>query len=125
MPTEVEHGSLMGIGLTCVRLYNELNYERRQAFFKGELTRDKMREIDRKYYYKYKDVLGVNAQAVIQKNDEAWKSFFELLKLKKQGRLPPHIRKVSPPGYWKDRFTGRKEIHIFISSGVIDTTWSP
>ena len=66
LPTGVEHGSLMGIGLTCVRLYNELNYEKRQAFFKGELTRDKMREIDRRYYYKYNDVLGVNAQAVIQ-----------------------------------------------------------
>jgi putative transposase len=66
LPTEVEHGSLMGIGLTCVRLYNELNYEKRQAFFKGELTRAKMYEIDRKYYYKYNDVLGVNAQAVIQ-----------------------------------------------------------
>ena len=35
LPTEVEHGSLMGIGLTCVKLYNELNYEKRQAFFKG------------------------------------------------------------------------------------------
>jgi len=66
LPTGVEHGSLMGIGLTCVRLYNEVNYEKRQAFFKGELTRDKMREIDRRYYYKYNDVLGVNAQAVIQ-----------------------------------------------------------
>jgi len=29
LPTGVEHGSLMGIGLTCVRLYNELNYEKR------------------------------------------------------------------------------------------------
>jgi hypothetical protein len=29
-------------------------------------------EINRKYYYKYNEVLGVNAQAVIQKNDEAW-----------------------------------------------------
>ena len=106
----------MSIGLICVRLYNELNYEKRQAFFKGELTRAKMYEIDRKYYYKYKDALGVNAQAVIRKNDEAWKSFFKLLKLKKRGRLPPHIRKVSPPGYWKDRLTGKKEIHILIRS---------
>jgi len=46
LPIEVEHESLMGIGLTCVKLYNELNYEKRQAFFKGELTRDKMNEID-------------------------------------------------------------------------------
>jgi putative transposase len=40
-------------------------------------------------------------------------AFFKQLDLKKQGRLPPHIRKVSPPGYWKDRLTGEKEIHIF------------
>jgi len=28
--------------------------------------------------------------------------------------LPPHIRKLSPPGYWKDRETGEKKIHILI-----------
>ena len=116
LPSEVEYESLMGIGLTCVRLYNDLNYEKRQAFFKGELTKRKMYEINQKYYYKYNETLGVNAQEVIRKNGEAWKAFFELLKLKKKGRLPPHIKKVSPPGYWKDRFTGRKEIHIFIRS---------
>jgi len=27
-----------------------------------------------------------------------WRSFFELLKLKKQERLPPFARKISPPG---------------------------
>jgi putative transposase len=34
----------------------------------------------------------------------------------KQGRLPLYIRKVSPPGYWKDRLTNEKEIHISIRS---------
>jgi putative transposase len=111
LPTENEHESLMGIGLTCARLWNELNYEKRQAFFKGGLTKRRNREINRKYYYKYNETLGVNAQAVIQKNDEAWSTFFKQLDLKKQGRLPQHIRKVSPPGYWKDRLTGEKEIH--------------
>jgi putative transposase len=114
LPSESEHRDLMGIGLTCARLWNELNYEKRQAFFNGELTPEKYYEINRKYYYKYNETLGVNAQAVIQKNDEAWNVFFKQLDLKKQGRLPPHIRKVSPPGYWKDRETGEKEIHIFV-----------
>jgi hypothetical protein len=41
LPKENEHESLIGIGLTCARLFNELNYEKRQAFFKGELTRKK------------------------------------------------------------------------------------
>jgi len=111
-----EHKDLMGIGLTCARLFNELNYEKRQAFFKGGLTKRRNSEINRKYYYKYNETLGVNAQAVIQKNDEAWNVFFKQLDLKKQGRLPPHIRKFSPPGYWKNKLTGEKEIHIFVRS---------
>jgi putative transposase len=114
LPSEGEHESLIGIGLTCVRLFNELNYEKRQSFFKGELTKRRNHEINNKYYYKYRETLGVNAQAVIQKNDEAWNAFFKQLNLRKQGRLPPHIRKVSPPGYWKDRLTGKREIHIFV-----------
>jgi putative transposase len=116
LPSESEHEDLMGIGLTCARLWNELNYEKRQAFFDGELTPEKYYEISRKYYYRYNETLGVNAQAVIQKNDEAWNVFFMQLDLRKQGRLPPHIRKVSPPGYWKDRLTGKREIHIFVRS---------
>jgi len=39
LPSESGHESLMGIGLTCARLFNELNYEKRQAFFKGGLTK--------------------------------------------------------------------------------------
>jgi len=114
LPTENEHENLMGIGLTCARLWNELNYEKRQAFFKGELSRKKYYEINKKYYYRYNETLGVNAQAVIQKNDEAWNAFFNQLDLRKQGRLPKHIKKVSPPGYWKNRLTGEKKIHIFV-----------
>jgi transposase len=59
LPSESEHRDLMGIGLTCARLFNELNYEKRQAFFKGELSPEKYYEINKKYYHKYKEVLGV------------------------------------------------------------------
>jgi len=31
-----------------------------------------------------------------------------------ESRLPPFIRKLSPPGYWKDKDTGEKRIHILI-----------
>jgi putative transposase len=65
-------------------------------------------------------VLGVNAQAVIQKNDEAWSTFFKQLDLRKQGRLPQHIRKVSPLGYWIEGLQGRRK-YIY-SLEVIDTT---
>lgn len=33
-----------------------------------------------------------------------------LLKLKQRGKLPKHVRKISPPRYWKDRLTGKREL---------------
>ncbi len=114
LPEKHEEKLLLYIGLTCVRLWNELNYEKRKLFFRDDLTLEKRAEINRRYYHKYKKILGVNAGQIINKNEEAWDSFFELSKLKRQGRLPPHIRKISPPGYWKDRLTGKKKIHILI-----------
>jgi len=114
LPEEHEEEILFDISLTAVRLWNELNYEKRQLFFKNDLKPEKREEINRRYYHKYKKVLGVNAGQIINKNEETWDSFFELLKMKKQGRLPPHISKISPPGYWKDRETGIKKIRILI-----------
>ncbi|MFZ8823219.1 MAG: RNA-guided endonuclease TnpB family protein, partial [Desulfurococcales archaeon] len=115
-PNRYEQETLFDIGSACARLWNELNYEKRHAFFNRELSPGKRDEINKKYYHKYKGVLGVNAGQVVNKNDEAWNAFFELLKHKKQekGRLPQHIKNVSPPGYWKDRDTGEKRIHILI-----------
>ena len=43
----------------CARLWNEVNYERRRQFFRGEKV-DFKGTWD-KYYGKYKNVLGVNA----------------------------------------------------------------
>jgi len=61
-----------------------------------------------KYYGKYKDELGsANTQQVINKNNEAWNSFFSLLKLRREEKLPPHMDRVSPPSYWKNE-SGRK-----------------
>ena len=44
---------------------------------------------------------SATAQQILNKNNEAWKSFFALLKLRKKGELPPFITKVNPPGYRK------------------------
>ena len=105
---------LFDIGLACARLWNELSYEKRRVFFNRELTIMKRDEINKKYYHRYKGVLGVNAGQVINKNDEAWNAFFEQLDLRKQGKLPPFVKKLSPPGYLKDRETDEKKIHILI-----------
>ncbi len=77
------------------KLWNEVDYEMRQQFFQGKKV-DFKGTWD-KYYEKYKKVLGVNAQAVLQKSNEAWSFFFSSLKQK-----PPFMDHVSPPSYWKD-----------------------
>ncbi|AAY79910.1 transposase [Sulfolobus acidocaldarius] len=65
----------------------------------------------KKYYEKYKKVLGVNAQAVLQKkNNEAWSSFFSLLKNK--DKLPLFMNHVSPPGYWKE--DGKRKLILVV-----------
>ena len=86
---------------TSARLFNEVNYERRQQFFQQHQV--DFKSTWDKYYEKYKGILGsANAQAVLQKNNEAWSSFFSLIKLKKKGKLPSHMNHVSPPRYWKE-----------------------
>ncbi|MEM1515680.1 MAG: hypothetical protein QXH24_06530 [Candidatus Bathyarchaeia archaeon] len=37
----------------------------------------------------------------MNKNDEAWRGFFLTLKVKREGKLPPFIRKMNPLGYRK------------------------
>ncbi len=57
---------------------------------------------------KYKEVLGVNASQVVNKNDDAWGSFFKQLDLKKQGRLPSFIRRLSHQAIGRTGSLGRR-----------------
>jgi len=107
LPNGFQERKLRRLANISARLFNEVNYERRQQFFRGEKV-DFERTWD-KYYEKYREELGVNAQAVMQKNNEAWSSFFSPLKLKKEGKLPPFMKHVSPPRYWKDRETKKRK----------------
>ena len=112
LPNGAQERRLRRLADVCARLWNELNFERRQQFFNHQ--RVDFRGTWSKYYEKYKRILGVNAQAVLQKNNEAWNAFFSLLRLMKEGKLPPYITHVSPPGYWKDEKTGKRRLIIVI-----------
>jgi putative transposase len=82
------------------KLWNEVNYSRRRMFF--EKRGVDLKATYKEFYEKYKMLIGsATTQQVLNKNDEAWNSFFELLKLKKENKLPPFITKVNPPGYKK------------------------
>jgi len=99
LPNGFQERKLRKLADTSARLFNEVNYERRQQFFQQHQV--DFKSTWDKYYEKYKGILGVNTQAILQKNNEAWSSFFSLLNLKKKGKLPPHMNHVSPPRYWK------------------------
>ena len=112
LPNGFQERKLRRLADISAKLFNEINYERRQQFFHGgkvdfDGTWDKC-------YEKYKEELGVNAQAVMQKNNEAWNSFFSLLRLRKENKLPPHMSRVSPPRYWKDGETGGRKLLLVI-----------
>jgi putative transposase len=82
------------------KLWNEVNYARRKAFFERKGV--DLKTTYKEYYERYKTLIGsATAQQVLNKNDEAWRSFFKLLKLKKEGRLSPFVTRVGPPGYKK------------------------
>jgi len=103
-PTREQKEILRELQLRCAKLWNKANYILRQHFFSaGEVL-------------SYKEICGLMqnepeykalptdiGQEVLKKLIEAWESFKELKKLQEKGKLPEHIKKVSPPRYYKDR----------------------
>ena len=111
------HEVLLSISNILAMAYNELNYKRRQLFFQGKLTPEAMKQTYSEVYKKYSEAYKVpdkrqtlfgadTLQAVLNMNDDAWRSFFQLLKARKQGKLPKWL-KVNPPGYSKK---GKKRV---------------
>jgi putative transposase len=107
-PTREQEIRLFQLADNCSRMWNEINYKRRQVFFSGKFEWN----ADDEFYHRYKSRIGsATAQQIIIKNNEAWKSFFALLKKWKAGKLD---EKPKPPGYWKDRKTGKRKSVILI-----------
>jgi putative transposase len=103
------HGLLKELGVATAKCWNEVNWLRMQQYKNGE--RVDFAASEKKVYGKYKHVLKVNAQQVARKNTEDWRSFFSLIKEKKEGKLPKWF-KPRPPGYWKDEDGNYKKIVI-------------
>jgi putative transposase len=84
-------------------LWNEVNYERRQALFDrhDDPDIDSVWDVDDKAVYgRYNGVLGAaTTRSVIRKNDQAWRSFFACLEADDET--------ARPPGYWGNEEDGR------------------
>jgi len=93
---------------------NEINYRRRQSLFKrGEIDWHTNKDL----YYKYKNVIesSIIAQQIEHKSIKAWKSYFALLRLRAaKKKISSQTQTVKPPGYWKDRATGRRKLLILV-----------
>ncbi|KUO81983.1 MAG: hypothetical protein AT718_05725 [Vulcanisaeta sp. JCHS_4] len=112
LPNGSQERRLRRIADAAAKLWNELNYARLVQY--RETGRVDFEGTEHEFYYKYNSVLGVNAGQVINLNNQTWKSYFELLKLYKQGRLPKFVNKPSPPGFWKDKVLGKRILRILV-----------
>jgi len=100
IPDRDAEAKLKALCSLASKLWNEVNYARRRQFF--ESKRVDLKSTYREFYEKYKMLIGsATAQQTLNKNDEAWRSFFNLLKARKKGKLPPFIAKINPPRYKK------------------------
>ncbi|EDP73587.1 RNA-guided endonuclease TnpB family protein [Hydrogenivirga sp. 128-5-R1-1] len=117
-PIKEQRNVLKELQIRCSKLYNYANYLTRQNYFKtGNIynynTLCKLLKDTKDYKALPSDI----AQEVLKKLSEDWKSFKQLKELQKKGKLPPHIEKVSPPKYKKNRKLNKTiPMNIFIKS---------
>ena len=113
-PTPEQEKKLFHLAEQSSLLWNQTNYERRQAFFKHEKNPEYAKQC---YTFKtsqhFRAIGTGKAQPLLKKLAESWSSFWELKQMLAQGRLPPHIKRVNPPRYWKDRTKEQTEIKMF------------
>jgi len=112
LPNGAQERKLRRIADVTAKLWNELNYARLVQF--RETGRVDFRGTEHEFYHRYRGVLGVNAGQVINLNNQEWDSFFELSRLHRQGKLPKFMGKPSPPGFWKDKLLGKRELRILV-----------
>ena len=73
--------ALWELAENCARLYNEVNFERRQAYIRYK----RFDWYPKHLYEKYAPLIAsATAQQIINKNNEAWRSFFKLKRLEAQ-----------------------------------------
>jgi putative transposase len=67
------------------KLWNEVNYVRLRMWLEKKFI-----DFDgtyKEFYEKYKPLIGaITAQTILLRNNDAWRNFFRLLKLKREGK---------------------------------------
>ena len=98
-PSKEQEKTLFELADIGAKVWNQVNYLRRQEFFEGKPV--DFNKTEKIVYEEFKKEIGSAAvQQICRKNAEAWRSFFSLLRSKRNGELPEWL-KPKPPNYLK------------------------
>ena len=99
-PSKEAERILFELAGISAKVWNEVNYLRRQQFFNHELV--DFNKTEKIVYEKYKREIGsATVQQVCRKNAESWQDFFSQIRMKKNKELPKWL-KPNPPGYKRE-----------------------
>ncbi|WP_099212156.1 RNA-guided endonuclease InsQ/TnpB family protein [Thermococcus henrietii] len=99
-PSKEQAKTLQQLADTEAKVWNQVNYLRRQQFFKEQIV--DFNKTEKTVYEEFKREIGsATVQQICRKNAEAWRSFFSLLRKKRNGELPSWL-KPKPPNYLKE-----------------------
>ncbi|WP_087036129.1 RNA-guided endonuclease InsQ/TnpB family protein [Thermococcus litoralis] len=99
-PSKAQEEALKELAQISSKVWNRVNYLRRQEFFEGKPI--EFNKTEKIVYEEFKSEIGsATVQQIARKNAEAWRSFFTLLRKKRNGELPNWL-KPKPPNYIKD-----------------------
>ncbi|WP_048148152.1 RNA-guided endonuclease InsQ/TnpB family protein [Palaeococcus ferrophilus] len=99
-PSKEQEKTLKELVLISSKVWNRVNYLRRQEFFEGKPI--DFLKTEKVAYEEFKAEIGsATVQQICRKNAEAWRSFFALIRTKRSGELPKWF-KPKPPNYIKE-----------------------
>jgi putative transposase len=104
-PSKAQEKALLELAQATAVIWNKINYQRLKQF--KEFGKIDFLGTQREAYYQFKDWIGGSTiQTLARKNAEAWRSFFSLIKNKRNGELPEWF-KPKPPVFIKGK-NGKK-----------------
>jgi putative transposase len=125
-PTPSQERELRALADASAQLWNMANYERRQAYFTdGRAPSYENQWRTFKGSEPFKRIRTCKGQALLLKLREAWGSFLALKRLQRNGQLPPHLERVSPPRYMKDRKTRKLDTPTTEVRGILQPFEAP
>ncbi len=99
-PSKEQAKILFKLADTGAKVWNRVNYLRRQQYFQEQIV--DFNSTEKTVYEEFKREIGsATVQQIARKNVEAWRSFFSLLRKKRNGELPSWL-KPKPPNYLKE-----------------------